>query len=333
MTMPTRTPNKASTSSTADAINSAAAVERMINQAQLARLSSRLQDIPNGSNIARAFGGSPDQYAATLAKQYTDLAANLRGTDLAKAPVDRVSARLNQMANLFGWWQSVQAPIATEQLVSTPSGVDTRYAGVMADISAGNIAPFGEVFNPTSSNPTDEAWWVNTWQYLIPLPTTSSTVSPGTKTAYRFNVGAGIGLYGGPAVGSVQAYATVATTPDLAGHPIDYSQPVSSQFAIVDDLPDSAITDIAIGTAKFTGSITLSPGKTPAIGILIGLIFGVGGGGQVSIVPGVATKPGDVSSIALSPPDATTASDFGKIEIRSDPLFWIEAVTKMSAAI
>jgi len=328
MTMPAHAPHKPATISGGNAINLAAAAERTLEHVQLARLSSRLQHVSNSSAIARAFGGNPDQYAATLARQYTDLAAKLRGTDIvSKAPADRVSARLNQIATLFGWWQSVQAPLATVQLVSTPPGADPQEEGIGAEIFPGYLSIGGVVDNPTSSNPNDEAWWVNTWQYIIPLPVTSSNAPAGARMAYRFNVGASLGFYGEPAVsGSVHAYATVATTPDLAGHPIDYNHYVSSQFAINANLPIPTVPEIVGGTAAFTGSITLTPGKTPAIGILIGLIFGVGGAEQLRVIPG------EFSNITLAPPDATSPADLGKIEIRTDLPFWVEAVTKMSAA-
>jgi len=49
----------------------------------------------------------------------------------------------------------------------------------------------------------------------------------------------------------------------------------------------------------------------------------------LSLVSFVQILAGECSNITLAPPDATSASDLGKIEYRRDPLFWVDAVAKM----
>ena len=82
---------------------------------------------------------------------------------------------------------------------------------------------------------------------------------------------------------------------------------------------------ISGGTAKFSGTIPLVPGRTPAIGIIVGLIISVADGD-------VLILPGEFSNITLAPPDATMPGDLGKIEYRRDPPYWVEAVAKMIAS-
>jgi hypothetical protein len=143
--------------------------------------------------------------------------------------------------------------------------------------------------------------------------------------AYRFNVGAGVGLYHQNFLsGSIHVYATVATTSDLAAQPIDFSQPVSSTFAISTDLPLTAVPPIVSGVTKVTGNLRLAAGKTPAIGVLIGIVASVADGELLII-------PGEFSFLWLTNPDAKTTADLGKIEYYSNPIIWIEAVEQRFA--
>jgi len=74
------------------------------------------------------------------------------------------------------------------------------------------------------------------------------------------------------------------------------------------------------GGVTVNGHIDLVAGKTPAIGILCGLILSVAQG-EIRVTPDY------YSYIFLSNPDAKTNADIGKIEYRIDPIFWVEAVT------
>jgi len=326
---PTRKPAGAIGASSSTAVGQTSATERIFEEIQLARLSARLKEVGNTGQLVRAFGGDPNEYASQLAKQYSDLTAKLRGSKTlpVNRPPARVAARLNQLADIFNWWESVVAPNATPLLTVTPPGADPDSVGPGpgADIFPGDLALWGNAYNPTSSQPTDEAWWLNSWQYIIPLPATPSTFPNSASLSYRFNIGASLAFYGEPVVtGSVHVYATVATTNDLNSQPIDFNNPDSSQFPIVATLPVTDVPEILSGGAKFLGTIPLLPGATPAIGIIIGLVFGIGGGGNpLTIVPG------EYSNISLAPPDATSANDLGKVEFRTDQPFWVEAVSKM----
>jgi hypothetical protein len=296
------------------------ATQAILEDIQRARLGTTLRELGTRTAVVSAFGEDPEAYASGLAKQFAELSAKQRIPDAlpGKNQPSRLSATLNGLAGFFGPWSTIVAPNATVALVQTPTSTHTGGA-IDAEIYTGDLALEGQVYNSDAQ----EQWWVNTWQYIIPLPVVSSP-NPGSL-AYRFNVGGSVGLYRQDFLtGSVHIYATVATTNDLATKPIDFSQPVSSTFAIAADLPTSAVPPIVGGTAKITGSIALAAGKTPAIGIIIGVIFSVAKG-NLQIIPG------EFSFVWLTNPDATTNGDIGKIEYRHDPLFWVEAVTQKLA--
>jgi hypothetical protein len=292
----------------------------ILEDIQRARLSTSLRELGTNGALVTAFGEDPASYASGLTKQFAELSAKQRAPDAipAKNQPSRLAATLEGLAAFFGPWNTVVAPNATVGLAQTPTSTNTS-GSIGGEIYTGDIALEGQISNADAL----EQWWVNTWQYIIPLPISSSS-NPGSL-AYRFNVGASVGLYRQDFLtGSVHIYATVATTNDLAGQPIDFSQPVSSTFAIAADLPTSAVPPIVDGNAKITGSITLAAGKTPAIGIIIGVIVSVAKGN-------LQILPGENSFVWLTNPDATTNGDIGKIEYRHDPFYWVEAVTQRLA--
>jgi hypothetical protein len=297
------------------------ATQRTLEGAQLARLAAQLRGLGNTRDLVRALGDDPDQYASRLAAQYKDLALKTRQPvpPRAAALAPRLTATLDRLASIFAWWEKILAPNATVKLVQTPGTANTGGTGIGAEIYQGDIALGGDVWN----SGTQEQWWVNTWQYMVPLPATPANLTAPASLSYRFNVGASVNLYRQDVVtGSVNAYATVATTGDHANHPIDFNNYASSDFAIFATLPTSSVPPILSGTVKISGTIPLVPGRTPAIGIVVGLIVSAAQG-EVMILPG------EYSSITLAPPDATMPSDLGKIEYRRDPPFWVEAVAKM----
>ena len=298
--------------------------QRTLEGVQLARLAAQLRNVGATRDLVRAQGEDPDRYAAQLAKQYQDLSVKLRSPPPLRAPSLplRLSQSLDRIGTIFNLWEKVLAPNATVKLVQAPSGPNIGGTGIGAEIFQGQIALGGEVWN----GGPHEQWWVNTWQYMVPLPATPANIGAAASLAYRFNIGASLAFYRQDVVGgSVHAYATVATTGDLAGHPVDFNNYVSSEFAIVGSLPVPGVPAIIGGTAKFSGTIPLVPGKTPAIGIIVGLIISVADGD-------VLILPGEFSNITLAPPDATMPSDLGKIEYRRDPPYWVEAVAKMIAS-
>ena len=297
------------------------ATQRTLEGARLARLAAQLRELGNTRDLVRALGDDPDQYASRLAAQYKDLSQKLRlpGPPRVVSQAARLSATLDRLGDIFSWWDKILLPNATVKLVQTPGGANTGGTGIGAEIYRGDIALGGDVWNSA----TQEQWWVNTWQYMVSLPATPANLTAPASLAYRFNVGASVNLYRQDVVtGSVNAYATVATTGDVASHPIDFNNYASSDFAIFATLPSSKVPPILGGTVKVSGTIPLVPGRTPAIGIVIGLIVSAAQG-EVMILPG------EYSSITLAPPDATMPGDLGKIEYRRDPPFWVEAVAKM----
>jgi len=308
----TNKPEARSSKGKGSAIGQASAAQRRFEEIQLARLSARLRDSSNVREVVRGLGGNPDQYISKLAKQYSQLSAKrdpLAFTAQSLSP--RLSAILNNLGDLFGWWESVLAPNAAVGLVQTPSSSDTG-GSIGADIYQGSLALGGEIWN----GGTEEQWWVNTWQYIVPLPTTPN---PGTMS-YRFNVGASLTPYRQDVVsGSVYVYVTVATTPDLNTTPINFDPPASSQFAIDTTLPAGGVPPIISGSAQVSGSFSLVSGGDPAIGIIIGLIVSIADGDLLIL-------PGEYSQITLAPPNATQPSDLGKIQYRLDRPFWLEAV-------
>ena len=102
---------------------------------------------------------------------------------------------------------------------------------------------------------------------MVPLPATPANLGAPASLAYRFNVGASVNLYRqAVATGSVSAYATVATTSDVAGHPIDFNNYASSDFAIFASLPSPKVPPILSGTiSQIEGSrpSKLSDGSDP----------------------------------------------------------------------
>ena len=299
----------------------ASATQRTLEGAQLARLAAQLKELGNTRDLIRALGEDPDQHAGRLAAQYRDLAVKLRQpADLRVSRIDpRLLATLDNLGSIFSWWDKLLLPNATVKLVQTPGTTTSGGTGIGAEIYQGDIALGGEIWSTGSQ----EQWWVNTWQYMATLPATPANLTGPASLSYRFNVGASVNLYRQSVItGSVSAYATVATTGDAAGHPIDFNNFASSDFAIFASLPSPKVPPILSGTVKVSGTIPLVPGRTPAIGIVVGLIVS-DAGGEVIILPG------EYSSITLAPPDATMPTDLGKIEYRRDPPFWVEAVAKM----
>ncbi len=294
------------------------AAQRKLEEVQLATLSARLKELSNNREIVRALGGDPERYASQLAKQYADLSRKRRPTRLvARSLPANLTAILDRFGDIFNWWQYVVAPNATVGLDQPPATTDAS-GSIGADIFQGELALGGEI----SNGDMQEQWWVNTWQYIVPFPATPSSSPSSASLSYRFDVSAILDFYRQDLVtGSVHVYATVATTNDLANRLIDFNNPVSSDFAIVATLPASGVPPQVSGVTHVTGTIPLVPGATPAIGILIGLIISVASGDLLVL-------PGD-SFINLIPPGATVPSDLGKIQYRSDPPFWVNAVAKM----
>lgn len=306
------------------AASHASAAQRTLEEIQLAALSAKLRDLGASTALVQAFGEDPEKYASQLVSQFEALSVKLR-----KQPIvfrrDTRSIRLIEtldiLADIFGPWITIVAPNATVGVVQAPSS-SVSMGGLDAEIYTGDLALFGDVYSYT----TQEQWWVNTWQYTIPLPQILSTDTNPGWLSYRFNVGAFLSFYRQDVLsGSVHVYVTTATTNDLATHPLDFNQPVSSEFLIDTALPVSDVPPLIDGEAAITGAIQLVPGGTPAIGIIIGLVVSAANG-EVQIIPG------EYSLIELTNPDAKVAADIGKIEYRRDRPFWVEAVAKMLAA-
>ena len=294
------------------AIGAASAAKRRFEEIQLARLSARLRDAGNVREVVRGLGGNPDQYISKLAKQYADLSAKHEPLSFtAQTLSPRLAGILNNIGDIFNWWETVLAPNAAVGLVQTPTSTDTG-GNIGADIYQGSLALGGEIWN----GDTEEQWWVNTWQYIVPLPTSPS---PGSMS-YRFDVGAILSPYRQNVVsGSVYVYVTVATTSDLNTTPVNFGQPASSQFAIDTTLPASGVPPFIDGSVQVTGDLPLVSGGDPAIGILIGLIVSIADGDLLIL-------PGEYSQITLAPPNATMPSDLGKIQYRRDQSTWVNAV-------
>ena len=79
---------------------------------------------------------------------------------------------------------------------------------------------------------------------------------------------------------------------------------------------------LCLAEPKSTARSPWCPGGTPAIGILIGLIFSVINGD-------VQFFPGETGEILLSNPDATAPTDVGRVEYRHDQIFWVNAVSQL----
>jgi hypothetical protein len=296
-------------------------VQRKLQEVQLARLAARLRELGSTRDTIRALGVDPEQYASELATRYADLSQKLRDPApiQAKSLPPRVALLLNRFGDIFNPWQTVLAPNATDGLVQVPNSSNAG-GTISAEIFQGDLAVGGEIW----ASGADEQWWVNTWQYVVPFPPTPSTFSQPGSLSYRFTVGGAIGFYRQDLVsGSVHLYATVFTTNDTANHPIQFTQPpVSSDFAINATLPAPGVPPILYAGTQINGTIALLPGATPAIGILIGLIF--------SVVNGIVQFfPGEFGEILLSNPDATMPSDIGRVEYRSDQPFWVNAVAQL----
>ena len=297
------------------------AVQRTLQEVQHARLASRLRELGSTRDTIRALGVDPEQYASGLAKQYAELSQKLRdpAPRQAKSLPPRVAKLLDLFADVFNPWQTVLAPNATAGLVQVPPS--SKAGGTIgADIFQGDIAVGGEIY----AIGADEQWWVNTWQYVVPFPAPSSAFPNPGSLSYRFTVGSSFDFYRQDLVsGSVHLYATVFTTNDMANHPIQFTQPpVSSDFLINATLPVPDVPPFLYGGAQINGTIALVPGGTPAIGILIGLIFSVVNGA-------VQFFPGETGEILLANPDATAPTDIGLVEYRRDQRFWVDAVSQL----
>ena len=190
--------------------NSAAEAARIaLADAQFATVGNRLKTLSATEPLLRAYGEDPRAYADELTKQYAALASRPRPSASAVKDISpRVAIALDRLADIFGPWQTVAAPTATVGLVEKPTSSKTT-GDVNGILSPGYIIPYAAISNSS----TQEQWWVNTWQYIIPLPI--APTGPG-RLAYRFNVPAGLEFYRQDFLsGSAHVYATVATTSDL----------------------------------------------------------------------------------------------------------------------
>jgi hypothetical protein len=277
-----------------------------LQEVQLARLGRLLQNTKN------------ERQARILEKQLAALQAEHRKAPKPEAAIlpAQVSSALDKLGDLFGWWQRVLMPNFTPRLVQDPPP-SLGEGGIGADVFKGSLSLNGHTF----SHGAHEQWWVRTWQSTVPFPTTPPNYSHSASLAYRFSLGAGASFYFQPAIGSFAIYVTVAKTSDLAAQPIDFSHPASSQFAIFTDLPLTAVPPLVFGGATVKGTIPLVPGKTPAIGILVGMILGARGETYIT--------PGQYSNVSIAPPGATELTDLGLIEYRRDRAFWVDAVAEM----
>jgi hypothetical protein len=309
----TNKPEARSSKGEGSATGQDSAARRRFEEVQLARLSARLRDAGNVREVVRVLGSNPDQYLSKLAKQYADLSGKKREplSFTAQTLSPRLAGILNNIGDIFNWWETVLAPNAAVELVQTPTSTDTG-GSIGADIYQGSLALGGEIWNGDA----EEQWWVNTWQYIVPLPTTPSAGS----MSYRFDVGASLTPYRQDVVsGSIYVYVTVATTSDLNTTPVNFGQPASSQFAIEATLPAGGVPPIITGSVQVSGDFPLVSGGDPAIGILIGLIVSIADGDLLIL-------PGEYSQITLAPPNATMPSDLGKIQYRRDQSTWVNAV-------
>lgn len=290
-----------------------------LEEVQLARLQTQLRNLPAQKDLIKAMGEEPERYAAALAKQYAKLAARQPKGNGPQAEVlsPKIVSVLDRFGDIFGWWQRVQSPVLTPALVQTPTSSQTG-GQIVASEFAGALSLGGEIYNSGAQ----EQWWVNTWQCIVPFPAVPvSNTAPGSMS-YRFNLAASVAFYRQTiATGSLAVYVTVFKTSDLTGHPITFTNPASSQFAIFAGLPSSEVPPIVGGSANVTGTIPLLPGNPPAIGILIGVILSAAHG-QLLITPG------SYSIVNFGPPGSTSPSDLGKVEYRMDQRFWVEAVAE-----
>ena len=294
--------------------NSAAEAARIaLADAQFATVGNRLKTLSATEPLLRAYGEDPRAYAGELTKQYAALASRPRPSVPAVKDISpRVALTLDHLADIFGPWQIVAAPTATVGLVEKPTSSKTS-GDVNGILSPGYIIPYAAISNSS----TQEQWWVNTWQYIIPLPITPT--GPG-RLAYRFSVQAGLEFYrqnflSGPRMSTARSrqQATSPATPSTSPTPPAPPSPSPKTCPPARSRPCSP--DNAVN-----GHIDLVAGKTPAIGILCGLILSVAQG-EMRVTPDY------YSYIFLSNPDAKTNADIGKIEYRIDPIFWVEAVT------
>jgi hypothetical protein len=293
-------------------------VTRKLQEAQLSRTTAQLRDLGKNRDTLIAMGLNPDQYGKALAKRRADLAQIL--TKPAALQVPNVSTHLasllDRIGDILNPWQRILAPPATIGLVQTPSGVDREEESVGADIYQGDLDVGGNI-----SGDQQESWWVNTWHYVVPLPAFEGSgslsyrfISDGTFEFYRQDV----------ASASMYMYTTVFTTPDLVNHPIDFNgTPASSVFAINATLPVSDVPPFVYGGNTITGTIGIVPGATPAVGILVGLIFGI----QNGIVE---FFPGETGSMTLTYPGATMPSDLGYIQYRRDQPYLVNAISQLA---
>jgi len=296
-------------------------VTRKLREVQLARTAAQLRELGTNRDTLRALDVDPEQYAKELAKRHAELSQKLRtpAPMQARTLSARVASLLDRFGDIFNPWQTILAPNATVGLVQGEIDPDNGI-GIASEIYQGDIAVGGNI-----SAGSQEQWWVNTWQYVVPLPPTPSTYTyQGGSLAYRFNVWGTLEFYRQDVVSaSVHLYTTVFTTNDMVNRPIQFTQPpVSSDFGINATLPVSDVPPFLYGTSQVTGTIALVPGATPAIGILIGLIFSVQNGY-------VEFFPGETGEIILTYPDAKVPTDIGHIQYRCDQPFWVSAVSQL----
>lgn len=293
-------------------------VTRKLQEAQLSRTTAQLRDLGKNRDTLIAMGLNPEQYGKALAKRQADLSQILSkpAAFQARNISAHLASLLDRIGDILNPWQRILAPPASIGLVQTPGGIDPEEEGVSAIIYQGDLAVGGNI-----SGDQQESWWVNTWQYVVPLPAFEGSGS----LSYRFISGGAFDFYRQDvASASMYMYTTVFTTPDLVNHPINFNgTPASSVFAINATLPVSDVPPFVYGSNTVTGTIGIVSGATPAVGILVGLIFGVQNGN-------VEFFPGETGSMTLTYPGATMPSNLGYIQYRRDQSILVNAVSALA---
>jgi hypothetical protein len=300
-------------------------------QAQLNFLDAQVTRPPSWTQVAWSSKGEK-AHAKELLTRRAQLSQKLTKARSAYPPSQRpklspnVQKALIHFADYFLWptWNVIPVPSMQEGFDQTPAYVGDNYAS--GDISAVSIGPGYVVFNgELSDSPQDpsEAWWAHTWACTVPFPHFDYQAT----MLYRFTVDTALGFYpegGQPPLppGQIMEWVSIATTGDMATHPISVADATDIQPWPVNATIPQGNNIWYGGSLNVSGSIQAGPGD-PALVLLFGVAVGFSGGGLLNVFPSTSSFTEHLTRAPFG------AGDVGKMEYMVPIPWWIAAIERI----
>jgi hypothetical protein len=288
------------------------------SEAELLGIQRRLSNLAAIEPFLKRAGEDPETYFRTLTARKKELVGKRKDThtsdqlSLLTWKIDEAEI-IERLLFTIDPWMQLGVPTIVEGINEQPGNPGTSGSIVTAGPYSGGLGYGGMVENDNS--PVDERFWIHNWKCTIALPSAGIN----SRISYRFSVSSECHVYLDPvASGSVMAFVTVGTTPDIGrsitnwntvGWPVNATLP-SSSHNFSGDVPVS-------------GHISVASGKTAAIGLIFGVIVSAAAG-YVQFTWG---------NFGTHITGQSGASAYGKIEYRYDPEWLLIAVKDIAVKL